>query len=306
MSIIKRTARRSFHLLIGLYPAGFRRQYGHELEAVFEDLLSQAAESGAMAMLKTWGCELLDLPGNLLREYVDDIRRRKNMAPISTSTGNRLPLVGALGFGVAFAFEGLIYSLFRMGIGAGTRMAGIIIILAFLMLPALAAGWLGAFALGRVINPALARKAGWWSGLAYMLVVMITSPGIWDLVTGDLIYIPPELDTAMIFIQPVLIGVAMSAATAYVLRKESLLLAMLLGGAGFGIGFIADRLLLIAIEAATMRAGQGSALSTIAGFVIGWAVSYSLVGLLGGMGLGVGLARPRFMLDPGSADGQPS
>lgn len=58
-----------FSILLHLYPAAFRDEFGEELLAVFTEKCVDARQSGWMAWLSVWVNELAELPWNLFIEY---------------------------------------------------------------------------------------------------------------------------------------------------------------------------------------------------------------------------------------------
>ena len=60
---------RFYTKLLNLYPSGFRSTFAEEMEAVFGEALAEAFKRGALAIIRVCLRELVDLPGNVLREH---------------------------------------------------------------------------------------------------------------------------------------------------------------------------------------------------------------------------------------------
>lgn len=61
--------KRLYSILIHLYPAAFRYEFGDELLAVFTAKCADARQSGGFDLMVVWFCEITEFPGNLLIEY---------------------------------------------------------------------------------------------------------------------------------------------------------------------------------------------------------------------------------------------
>ena len=64
-----RVCRRRQAASLRLYPVEFQVQFAEEMQAVFSAQLSDAAQGGLVAVVKTCGRELLDLPASVAREH---------------------------------------------------------------------------------------------------------------------------------------------------------------------------------------------------------------------------------------------
>ncbi len=98
--------------LVRLYPRRFRVVFGEELQAVFAQAVREATRCDQQA---TWNCflqELLDLPLNLMREYVSGARISLLVERLLTSTKHsRWQRSGALAFALGFALLELLHGL---------------------------------------------------------------------------------------------------------------------------------------------------------------------------------------------------
>jgi hypothetical protein len=63
-----RRARQVYTALLHLYPAGFRREYAHELSLLFVDMYRAAAGQGMRTLVGLWLAVLLDLLSSAIRE----------------------------------------------------------------------------------------------------------------------------------------------------------------------------------------------------------------------------------------------
>lgn len=100
-----------YRRLILLYPAGFRREFGAEMLSVFAEKL---ADAGRGAPWVAWH-ELVDLPFNLLREYVQNPELNIMFEKILThQKHSRWRQAGALGFAIAFVFLELVIGLVQI------------------------------------------------------------------------------------------------------------------------------------------------------------------------------------------------
>lgn len=70
MNILVRLLCRVYGLLLGLYPRHYRAEYGTEMRQVFHLTVNEAAQGGALALIKLGLCELRDLPRAVIREHV--------------------------------------------------------------------------------------------------------------------------------------------------------------------------------------------------------------------------------------------
>lgn len=52
--------------MLRLYPAGWRNEFGVEMEAVFADALQAAQRRGALAVVRLWWREIVSLPANVI------------------------------------------------------------------------------------------------------------------------------------------------------------------------------------------------------------------------------------------------
>ncbi len=98
-------------LFTALYPRAFRDEFGEEMRDVLEQSFLDAANRGALAVCWVGLRELVDLPANLLREYLRQVGRKGYwlMNRLSPSPIDRAGQLGALGYGLGFAMLGLIF-----------------------------------------------------------------------------------------------------------------------------------------------------------------------------------------------------
>ncbi len=91
MTAVVRVSRMLYSALIRLYPYRFRTKFASEMEMVFADLLTEAAQAGIGSVIALFLRELRDLPINLIREHwfsnqKEDqmqVRRLRNLALIA-------------------------------------------------------------------------------------------------------------------------------------------------------------------------------------------------------------------------------
>jgi len=69
MTAVVRVSRMLYSALIRLYPYRFRAEFANEMEMVFADLLTEAAQVGIGSVIALLLRELRDLPINLIREH---------------------------------------------------------------------------------------------------------------------------------------------------------------------------------------------------------------------------------------------
>ncbi|MGB8212284.1 MAG: hypothetical protein WCE68_01885 [Anaerolineales bacterium] len=90
--------------LIRLFPPQFQCDFGEELQIVFHSRAKEAIQTGgALALVGVCAQELHDLPGNILHEHLDSLRKafkRGNHPGLITPA--RSAGRGALGFGLGF------------------------------------------------------------------------------------------------------------------------------------------------------------------------------------------------------------
>jgi len=86
MRILINTFTQFYLLLLWLYPAQFRTEYGEELRAVFYLRLQDAARRGRVALCARGLRELADLPVAAAREQLQTARRMENMVKKSSLT----------------------------------------------------------------------------------------------------------------------------------------------------------------------------------------------------------------------------
>jgi hypothetical protein len=61
---------RLYAILLRLYPRQFRDEFGDEMQSIFTEALTEAAQRGHLVLIQTCVRELLNLPGAILREYL--------------------------------------------------------------------------------------------------------------------------------------------------------------------------------------------------------------------------------------------
>jgi hypothetical protein len=100
-----------YRRLIGLYPASFRTEFGPEMLSVFAEKLAGA---GRNAPLVVWH-ELVDLPFNLLREYIQNPGLNTMFERILThQKHSRRRQAAALGFALSFILLELVNGLLQI------------------------------------------------------------------------------------------------------------------------------------------------------------------------------------------------
>lgn len=126
MSILTRTLVWCYTQCLKLYPAEFRASFWQEMQAVLIQSVAERAGNGRI--LAVFLRELQDLPGNLLRLYWSDGRRReitmttmrdsKEAQPSASSAAERQPgsWGAAILAGLPHVLMGLLYSAGRFGI----------------------------------------------------------------------------------------------------------------------------------------------------------------------------------------------
>lgn len=81
-------ARRSYRILVNLYPASFRREYGQDMVALFEDLI---ADRGAAAATIRTG---VDLVVTVPRYHLEAVMTTPHATAAHTATLAALPILG--------------------------------------------------------------------------------------------------------------------------------------------------------------------------------------------------------------------
>lgn len=81
-------ARRSYRVLVNLYPASFRREYGEDMVALFEDLV--ADRGTAAATIRTGVDLLVTVP----RYHLEAVMTTSHAAAAHTATLAALPILG--------------------------------------------------------------------------------------------------------------------------------------------------------------------------------------------------------------------
>ena len=61
-------------------PTSFRAEFAAEMQAVFATVASEAAQMGALSLMRVCLRELKDLPASLVREYWDALKTKKGIA----------------------------------------------------------------------------------------------------------------------------------------------------------------------------------------------------------------------------------
>jgi predicted permease len=96
---------RAYRILLRLFPASFRGEYGSEMESIFARRLGQA--SGVLPRLALWGEALADVLHNAVRVHADILAQdlRYTLRTLGRAPGFALTaiLVGALGVGATTA-----------------------------------------------------------------------------------------------------------------------------------------------------------------------------------------------------------
>ena len=87
-----------------LYPRSFRKKFEKEMLLDFKDVLEAASQNGRFALIGVLLHELWDIPGNLLRAYMEDGHMRQIFRSQPLNTGLR----SALGFGFTFAITSIL------------------------------------------------------------------------------------------------------------------------------------------------------------------------------------------------------
>src|SRR4030042_6987980 len=71
MSVLSRTGAMLFSLLLRLYPAAFREEFGVEMQGVFEEKMAEEQRAGAARNISLVFCEMADLTIRALAERVN-------------------------------------------------------------------------------------------------------------------------------------------------------------------------------------------------------------------------------------------
>ncbi len=66
-----------YHLLLTLYPQGYREEYGEELQTVFDLSMEDVIKLGRLAAAKVFLLEVIHLPGAILLEHLRERRKNK-------------------------------------------------------------------------------------------------------------------------------------------------------------------------------------------------------------------------------------
>jgi hypothetical protein len=70
---------KAYSLLLRLYPATFREEFGEEMKAVFLDGLSDSRKAGVPSAVGVCARELMDFPVNAIREHLSTRNKRGNL-----------------------------------------------------------------------------------------------------------------------------------------------------------------------------------------------------------------------------------
>jgi hypothetical protein len=199
--------RRLFAAAVWLYPQGFRARFGGEMQAVFAEALSDAAEGGAGRVLALCARELRGLPPSLLAQYARAWRTETARLRARSVQPSWLQALAAIVPGLLVVAG---YWTFRWIPGdhpvhAWTRWGGavVFILLGVLAvrrgwrhttwaLPALGVlAWLGLVQAARAVtNPALLIQHGLFIGLALLALALAWRRGprlprtVWVLLGG--------------------------------------------------------------------------------------------------------------------------
>ena len=108
-----------YGMLLGLFPRDFQNEFKQEMVDVFAAELAEAAETGTILVVRACFFELLDLPVNLLVEYLSALRKGNIMETFSFEfSRSRAILIAALGMMVGWVLvnvEGqFIHTLFQI------------------------------------------------------------------------------------------------------------------------------------------------------------------------------------------------
>jgi hypothetical protein len=91
-----------YQVLICLYPAQYRAEFGDELAGVFTCMMNDSAQVGPVALLKTCLRELWDLPGNIALAHIRSLRGTGHMKTWINSQPVQFSLRSGTGIGVSF------------------------------------------------------------------------------------------------------------------------------------------------------------------------------------------------------------
>jgi hypothetical protein len=174
---VKRPAWQAFPLaglLTGLYPKPFRDEFGEEMRVVLDASLAEAARHGALAAGLVVLRELADLPLNLLREHLRAAGRKEGwiMNHLSPSPHTRAGQLGAIGFGLGFAFLGLFFSTVVITQIYQTSLSFSPLLTAAWIAANFIAGCLGGAGIGLGIHPEKVRAYALLGGIALALATL--------------------------------------------------------------------------------------------------------------------------------------
>lgn len=67
----------AYSLCLTLYPSGFRNEFADEMQVVFEDSMNEAAKVGKFSLAMLCMRELVNLPGSILQEFLNENNGRE-------------------------------------------------------------------------------------------------------------------------------------------------------------------------------------------------------------------------------------
>jgi len=92
-----------YSILLRLFPRDFQKEFREEMEDVFTSNLEEAAQTSTTLVVRACFFELIDLPVNLLVEYLSNLRKGNFMKTLSYEVGrSRAVLMAALGMMVSW------------------------------------------------------------------------------------------------------------------------------------------------------------------------------------------------------------
>lgn len=286
---ISRYLTESYAKLLTLYPADFQAEFGEEILSVFGKALKEASCNGLSALIAVCLRELADLPKNLLREYVNKVRKdaaMKIQPPVFDSRNTAM--LGALGFGLGYALLIVLRTIidpYNHTILHNFGVTWVRETLLFMLIGALGGAFIGTGnqATRQIGRFALAGTLG--SGMGGCLGTLLLFLYYHFGVNGDFDR-APLLNLAVTWIGVMLIGSLTGCALgiAQNSKKQAFRLACA-GAIGFGVSFIISELIFIPARAAlfqteffqywailltfsTLIAGA------IGGAILGWAMDW--------------------------------
>ncbi len=247
MSALRRLTN-GYALLIRLYPADFRAEFGAEMAAVFAATLHKSHRAGLVPLAATCLRELIDFPANLLREHASSLRKEFFVETRQLLLDpRRASFFGGLGFGLGFALLILFRTLLNptnatllTDFGASLARETLLFVLVGVLGGALIGFSSGSAGLIRRLALAGGLGCGLAGGLGTISLYLLYASAAKNAPDQ---FLSPWLNSSAVGMMTIAIGGLTGTVMGSVLRrgKRTAYLA-LAGGLGFGAAHIASQL----------------------------------------------------------------